>query len=238
MFRWAVGRDLLTDDSSRRWCRKGEGVKRPPEPDRQVEVLNREEERHLLAVADPQTRFVADLFLASGMRRGEGLELLWSQVDRHGGAILINKTKTGKARSIPLNARLTGVLDRVTKHVRSDFVLSDREGRPLDPYVVTRAIESAMERADIPKAPGAVFNLLRHTFGSRLAEAGVDMTTLATIMGNSPEICYRHYIRFSPGHLKAAMAKVDQAVGVAQDEAHSIMGRKSRAADSEEVVVP
>ncbi len=42
-----------------------------------------------------------------------------------------------------------------------------------------------------------------------MAEAGVDMTTLSTIMGNNPTICFRHYIRFSPDHLKKAMARLD-----------------------------
>lgn len=236
MYRWGIKRGLMTDDPILRWSRTGEGVKRPQEPDRQVEVLTRDEEANALDAADRQTSIAIDLYIASGMRLGEGLDLRWPQVDRHGGAILINKSKTGKARSIPLNARLTGILARATKHIRSDFVLCDRDGEPLDRYVITRAVESTLQRAGIQKKPGAVFNLLRHTFGSRMAEAGVDMTTLATIMGNSPDICYKHYIRFSPGHLKAVMAKVDRPSSVAQDGARASNGVGSGSVSSLQVV--
>ncbi len=205
LFRWAVKRRLVAANPV-------QGVARPEKPDREVVVLSADEEKKLLEAADPRTRTVIELFLESGMRRGEGLDLRWSQVDRAGGAILIHKSKTGRARSIPLNARLTGVLDRATRHLRSDHVLCDHEGKALDPYVIARAVESAMESAGVRKTSGAVFNLFRHTFGSRLAERRVEMETVATIMGNSPEVCRRHYIRFSPEHLRGAMATLDSPV--------------------------
>jgi len=168
-----------------------------------------ERKQKLLEETERDDRIIVRLFLESGMRLSEGLSLRWTQVDRTGGAILINKSKTGKARSVPLNVRLTAVLDDVTRHIRSDYVLCDREGRPLSRYVVARQVESALERAEFAKAKGTNLNLLRHTFGSRLAEAGVSMATIATIMGNSEAVCMRHYIRFSPGHLRAAMATLD-----------------------------
>ncbi len=202
MYRWAIGRGLLAVNPA-------QDVKRPSEPDREVAVLSREQEAELFKVTERDDRGVVRLFLESGMRLSEGLSLRWAQVDRQGGAILINKSKTGKARSIPLNARLTAVLDEVTRHVRSDNVLCDREGAPLDRFVLARRIESALERAGIGKVKGTGFNLFRHTFGSRLAERGVSMATIATIMGNSEAVCMRHYIRFSPAHLRAAMATLD-----------------------------
>jgi integrase len=201
-YRWANGLGLLSVNPV-------QDVKRPSEPDREVAVLSRDQEAKLFKVTERDDRIVIRLFLESGMRFSEGLSLRWGQVDRAGGAILIDKSKTGKARSIPLNARLTAVLDDATRHVRSDFVLCDREGKPLDRFVLARRIESALVRAEVAKAKGTGFNLFRHTFGSRLAEQGVSMATIATIMGNSEAVCMRHYVRFSPAHLKAAMATLD-----------------------------
>src|SRR5439155_11512970 len=96
-----------------------------------------------------------------------------------------------------------------TRYVRSDFVLCDRQRKPLDRFVLARRIESVLGLAVITKVKGTGFNLFRHTFGSRLAEQGVSMATIATIMGNSEAVCMRHYVRFSPAHLKAAMATLD-----------------------------
>ncbi|MCZ6697028.1 MAG: hypothetical protein O7A63_10875, partial [Acidobacteria bacterium] len=71
------------------------------------------------------------------------------------------------------------------------------------------SIGAALARAGIAKPKGTLFNLFRHTFGSRLAEAGESMATIAKIMGNTEAVCFKHYLKFSPGHLKGAMAKLD-----------------------------
>jgi integrase len=41
----------------------------------------------------------------------------------------------------------------------------------------------------------------RHTFGSHLAMNNVSLYKIATLMGNSPEICRRHYAALIPEEL-------------------------------------
>jgi len=41
----------------------------------------------------------------------------------------------------------------------------------------------------------------RHTFGSHLAMKGESLYKIATLMGNSPEICRRHYAALLPESL-------------------------------------
>jgi site-specific recombinase XerD len=43
--------------------------------------------------------------------------------------------------------------------------------------------------------------IYRHTFGSRLAMKGASLYKIATLMGNSPEICRRHYAALIPESL-------------------------------------
>lgn len=38
----------------------------------------------------------------------------------------------------------------------------------------------------------------RHTFGSHLAQKGVSLFKIAILMGNSPEICRKHYAALVP----------------------------------------
>ncbi|HAI10435.1 MAG TPA: hypothetical protein DCM28_01940, partial [Phycisphaerales bacterium] len=38
----------------------------------------------------------------------------------------------------------------------------------------------------------------RHTFGSQLAQNGVSLYKISQLMGNSPEICRRHYAALVP----------------------------------------
>jgi site-specific recombinase XerD len=227
MYRWAKGRGILADDPILGWSRKGEGISRPAEPDRLVGVLSREDEKKLLEAADDQTRLVIRLFIESGMRQGEtdhdteAFTLRWGQVQED--KILIHKSKTSRARTIPINQRVRAALDDCLGNLRSDilradiqsgkapqaYVLSDPQGEPLNADKVWRCIESAMQRAKIVKPAGSRYNLFRHTFGSRLAEQGVHFGVIAKIMGNSAATCEKHYIDFSPGHLHAAMATLD-----------------------------
>jgi len=50
------------------------------------------------------------------------------------------------------------------------------------------------------KAAGLNWSCLdfRHTFGSHLAQKGVSLYKIAALMGNSPEICRRHYAALTP----------------------------------------
>ena len=38
----------------------------------------------------------------------------------------------------------------------------------------------------------------RHTFGSHLAQKGVSFYKISEMMGNSPEICRKHYAALTP----------------------------------------
>jgi len=42
----------------------------------------------------------------------------------------------------------------------------------------------------------------RHTFGSQLAQRGVNLYKISTLMDNSPEICRRHYATLTPDTLQ------------------------------------
>jgi len=42
------------------------------------------------------------------------------------------------------------------------------------------------------------WNAFRHTFGSLLAQDRVSLDKISAWMGNSPEICRRHYAQFVP----------------------------------------
>lgn len=216
LYRWAIRAGLVAVNPA-------EGVERPPEPDGLIDILTAEEEPRFLGKVETEYRLACELYLAGGFRMTEALSLRWGQVSRGSGEILIHESKTNRARSVAINATLTGILDRATDHLRSEilrrdiaegrapeaFVLCYHDGRPLDRFKLARAIHEALDRAEIRKRKGACANLLRHTFGSRLAERGVPMPVIATLMGNSPEIAFKHYVRFSPGHLKGAMATLD-----------------------------
>jgi hypothetical protein len=54
---------------------------------------------------------------------------------------------------------------------------------------------------DICVVANVTLALLSHIFASRLAMKGESLYKIATLMGNSPEICRRHYAALMPESL-------------------------------------
>lgn len=59
---------------------------------------------------------LVELALFTGMRRDELLELNWERVDRARGVVLLEVTKSGRRREVPLNSRADTVLARRGSH--------------------------------------------------------------------------------------------------------------------------
>jgi hypothetical protein len=60
--------------------------------------------------------------------------------------------------------------------------------------------------ARVQRRPAGAANgilIYRHTFDSQLAMKGESLYKIATLMGNSPEICRRHYVALLPETLSA-----------------------------------
>jgi integrase len=216
MFRWG----MFTCDPPVATLNPAEGVERPPEPDHLIQVLTSDEQDRLLQNCGEHLRPMVELCIESGLRRGEALSLTWAQIEHATGNILIHKSKTAKPRAIPLTPTLTAILARVTKQDDSPLVFHNEDGNPWQERAASRSLERALERAGIrvvlEDGDGeyqGVFNLLRHTFGSRLAAAGADFGRISKLMGNSVRVCEKHYIRFAQSDLKAAMMALHPETG-------------------------
>lgn len=158
-----------------------------------------EVEALLRAVPDgPYGRVQCVLYLAAvmtGMRQGELLALRWQDVDWTARRIRINRNyvrgqygtpKSRRGRSVPLADRLGGELDRLYRAsaYQSDDDLAfgnPHTGRPMNGHTLTRTFQTALESGGVRKVR---FHDLRHTFGTRMAAAGVPMRTLQEWMGH------------------------------------------------------
>ncbi|MEN6532647.1 MAG: site-specific integrase [Bryobacteraceae bacterium] len=143
------------------------------------QVLSLDEEEKLLATAAPHLREMAVAALDTGMRRGEITGQLWEDVDLHRRLLYVTRSKTpeGEAREIPLTARLFELL--AGKSPRDNVVFAYEEA-PV--RIIKRSWKSALRRAGLRHIR---FHDLRHSFNTRLMEAGVMQEVRMALMGHS-----------------------------------------------------
>ncbi len=153
-------------------------------------ILTEEEEERLLKESADHLRPILILALNTGMRRGEILNLKWSQVDFTERKIVVEKTKSQKFRFLPMNSTVYNELRRLkAKNAQNPFVLLNPEtGKP---YVdVMTAFKAACRRAGVE---GLRFHDLRYTFASRLVKRGADIVTVQTLLGHSTVTLTQRY---------------------------------------------
>jgi integrase len=141
--------------------------------------------------------------LNTGMRKGEILSLKWTNVDFKNGVIVVEGTKNGEIRKIPMNQKLTVTLESGKRASRGEYVFSD-DGKPYGD--VKTGWWSALKKA---KIEGFRFHDLRHTFGSGLGMAGVDIRTIQELMGHKDIKMTMRYSHPTPERKKNAVKILD-----------------------------
>ena len=139
--------------------------------------LTSEEEHQLLAASPPWLQEIILFALHTGMRQSEILNLQWPQVDLARRTLTILEQKNGARDTLPLNATAVDVL-RARAGVRSistAYVFFNGAGHRIDARNLLRAFYPAMRKAGIERFR---FHDLRHTFATRLIQAGVDVYTV------------------------------------------------------------
>src|SRR3972149_2550655 len=191
------------------------GIKLFKENNSRMRILSFEEERILFDVirANPMARHldaIVTTALNTGMRRGEILSLKKDQIHFEDGYILVEGTKNGEIRQIPMNTQLTKTLKNVTKNSKpDDYLFSKSDGSPFGS--IRTAFEKAVKKAALR---GLRLHDLRHTFASRLVMGGVDLTTVGELMGHKELKMTKRYSHPTPEHKKAAVKILDQVTTI------------------------
>ncbi len=96
---------------------------------------------------------------------------------------------------------------RVT-HIKSPYVFCKADGSPFYKMEVHRAFKKAVEKAEIEDFR---FHDLRHCFASWNRQAGVDIDTLADLMGHKDTRMTRRYAHIGPVHLANAVGLLEKS---------------------------
>jgi integrase len=178
---------------------------------RQPHILTFDEEKKLLAAAPDHVRILAILILDSGLRSGrEALSLKWKDIDFADKAILVRQSKTlAGIRSVPMSSRCNAELLRWRERLGlefSDYVFANSQQPKTHLRHVRRAWLDALNAAGLE-----YFWLydLRHTFASRLTQAGVSPIFVAQIMGHSSPSILQTYAKAIDEFRRSAISKLE-----------------------------
>ena len=152
-------------------------------------------------------RALAGLMVFCGLRSAEVLALDVTDVDI-GARWLRVSGKGGKERRVPLDVDVAGVIQTYLLAERPDttatrlFIVAKgpTRGQPLTPAGLRRIFRY---HRDLTGITAAHPHTLRHTFGSALAEAGVDLAVMQALLGHAHIDTTARYVHLAPTHVKA-----------------------------------
>jgi len=200
MIQKAMDWELISEDAAKRVRR----VKITPENNRRLRFLSMDQISNLLDACEKRLKPIVNFALNTGCRRGEILGLTWDRVDLEHGFILLDETKSGKRREIPINATVRALLKAIVKRPKKPkiqyvFVNPYTDNRYYD---LKKSFASACEIAGISDFH---FHDLRHTFASQLIMAGVDITSVSRLLGHATLTMTLRYAHLAPNHLQNAV---------------------------------
>jgi integrase len=215
VIRWAMDTEVVRMPMDRNPAKRVARYK-DPAPEIRYLTLPQIDEQLAALAGDPRLRAMVATLIYAGLRREE---LLWLQVDdlapgseqSPNGMLRVRaktvggaswQPKTAKNRAVPVSRTLRGWLDGWTPPASDHgWLFASPQGTRWD----VDNFSQALARAN--RAAGLVWTCLdfRHTFGSQLAQRGVSLYHISEMMGNSPEICRRHYAALAPEAMGACV---------------------------------
>jgi integrase len=200
LFNFAIKADVLAKNPVSR-------IKFLAENNQQTRVLSYGEQQSYLAKASPVLRDVATLILETGMRPEEVYTLRTENVDFVKGNVQVPRGKTAAARR----------LLRLTSTARD--VLRGRCGASDSPYFFHCEGDTARPIPKVNNAHDRAVKLskvdpfrlydLRHTWATRAAMSGIDLVTLAAMLGHSRIQMVLRYAHPTQEHQTKAMERLE-----------------------------
>ena len=156
-------------------------------------ILSRDAEKVLLSTSPIYLKEIIITAVDTGLRKGELFSLLWNDIDLESMEITVREinSKTAKTRVVPMTHRVYQIINvrwLLYKYGHDGYQYTTVFGIKSH---VKKAFRSAAKRAGIPALR---FHDLRHTFCTRMIEAGVPAETVARISGHDQMSTFYRYV--------------------------------------------
>jgi integrase len=177
-----------------------------PEHNDKLRWLTDAEEERLLAFAPDYIKPLILTAIHTGMRKGEVLRLKRADLDFEQRLLQVTQAKNHRVRYIPMNDTLMELLRSIPafvgKNGPSPYVFTNPE-TGVGFTNIDHGYREAVRKAGLT---GVNFHTLRHTFASRLVQAGVPLNTVRELLGHGTMQVTMRYAHLAPNNLHEAVA--------------------------------
>ena len=177
-------------------------------------ILTHAQEQFYLEMAPQPLQDVATLILDTGLRIGEALALEWPDIHlelasgaKFGYLYVRNGKSRFARRNVPLTVRVRDMLESRKAESKTPWVFAESAARPM----LNSSLDHLQkELRETLKMPGEfVLHSLRHSYGTRLGEAGADAFTIMRLMGHSSVTVSQRYVHPTPEALETAVERLE-----------------------------
>lgn len=203
-FNWCIDNDYILKNPCTKVNIKGNKNEIIKNERKEVEILSETEINIIkgyLKNTDFELLFLLDL--ATGLRQGELLALDWEHINLEDNTLKVERSvkevyvydnentkhietifQTPKTlnsfRTVPIPSTMIDILSKIKN--KKGLLFSDSNGNPLKGKNVSAKWTKILKECNIPHKK---FHSIRHTYASMLLSKGVDIETVAELMGHS-----------------------------------------------------
>jgi len=158
-------------------------------------------------IIDPHFKRLVCFYLWTGCRRTEALELKWSDIDWQHGVLYLGQasSKTKIRRSFPIGDKIKILLEELKGDKGESDMVFWRFSKVVSN--ISNMLKRIRERTEgLPET--LTTHSLRHTFASHLVMAGVDIMTVASLLGHTSSKTTEIYAHLLPQHKQLSIEKL------------------------------
>jgi len=172
----------------------------------EIRILNKREAEKLIESTTNHLRSIIIIALNTGMRRGEILNLCWSDIDFVNLYIFVKESKSGYTRKVPMNSAVVETLKSCKREANFIFYNPKTKG----PMGVYSRFKTACKKIGFPDLR---FHDLRHTAATQMVMSGIDLVTIKELLGHSKIDTTMRYAHPTPENKRKAVAALEFIFG-------------------------